>query len=1028
MKANKQKEKKTQNNKLKHIFYEIIRWGALAVFIVAVAIILGESAMPGQQSADQSGDVADKVEDNINDNYDKDNLVEITNFDISLESDKDIYYVGESVSYNLVFTPGNTTYKSIIMTSSDSSIVNINQSEEKIYFNAPGSATITAQSERNHNLIKTLLFNVQNVEVEEIIIEEKQVTLQINDVYLINSTVLPDNATDKTLLYSSSDSSIVSVENTGVVTAKKAGFAAILIKSASNEQVTTTINIDVKETVSTEINMISHEDVSLYPGETIKTNAKFGPVNSSFEFKYLKIQKLNDTNNSLTIKTAAINYANSTFGLNITSKTTSEPSLIDVKLIYDNGVVNLEDEFTVNINETKTITSHDVDQTKLTTSYDGNIYENSYYKNSNKIPDQVKISIPYKQDVTKNSTHYNTKNFEWTVSDNLKIVSKTFKEAKIEPKELIDCSGWVEFKPNINEDVKFKFTLTFSVVLDSSKISDIQFNKLYTFESDNKVNNLFVDQEYNSLFINKIIASGGKFNNSFTSTGVMYDLKQGSENVIELIYKEGQLDGIKTLNNEGTAEILVTSKFEKDNGITNPLSRTIKIQVTKQPNKSILKVNNEIYSSNDEFIINKNEQLFVEYNLYNITVLKDGSEYENYIEIPYNVKISDSELITYNKENKVAHGINGGSSTITFMPTDSSLSYLSKSLNIKVDYVPINVNSISLEYTLISNDPFNSPNKDYSIVPVGCEFLTFANVNEDATYKAIHYKSSNPEILSVDNVLGLVKAIKTGTATLTYYSAENPSISLDKEITVVNSSSMFTIDFGDIDKENVSTIKEGDLISGYNVKVYYGATHSIKIKPLNKCSSTHFSVIYSDEDIIALDGGGTLSTNKVGKTTATVTFGDEDCLNKYSLDINFEVVRKTISYSELHRIVRKLFGHYGLFLATALAGMIFICMTFKGWKNKIFATLVYSVIGFVVAGGSELIQKYTPGRGPSWKDVGIDFGGFMTTTGVFLLVFITALLIKFIIKKHKENKIKAAEKAKLPPAKPKIRFIVVRKK
>ncbi|MBR2106915.1 MAG: VanZ family protein, partial [Treponema sp.] len=78
----------------------------------------------------------------------------------------------------------------------------------------------------------------------------------------------------------------------------------------------------------------------------------------------------------------------------------------------------------------------------------------------------------------------------------------------------------------------------------------------------------------------------------------------------------------------------------------------------------------------------------------------------------------------------------------------------------------------------------------------------------------------------------------------------------------------------------------------------------------------------------------------------------------------------------LHRIVRKLFGHYGLFLATALAGMIFICMTFKGWKNKIFATLVYSVIGFVVAGGSELIQKYTPGRGPSWKDVGIDFGGF----------------------------------------------------
>ena len=1027
MKRNKTKENNKSNSKLKHIFYEIIRWGALAVFIIAVGVILGESAMPGQQSADQSGDVADKVEDNINDNYDKENLIEIQNFNLTVNSEKETYFVGESISYNLSFTPENTSYKSVIMTSSDTTIVNINQSEEKFYFLSPGSATVTAKSERNPNLIKTLTFNVEKVDVEEIVVE-KQLTLQINDVYLISPTVLPENATDKTLRYTSSDSNVVSVENTGAITAKKAGSAEILIKSVSNNDVKATINIDVKETISSEINMISHDDCSLYPGETIKTNAKFGPLNSAFDFKYLQIEKLNDNNNLLTIKNGAINHANTTFNLNITASAAANSSSINVKLTYDNGTVKLEEQFTVTINEQKVIKSSDVDQSKLTLDYLGNIYESLYYKNSTATAEQVKISIPYNQEVTKNYKQYNTKNFEWSVSDNLKIVSKSYKEAKIEPKVLNACEGWIEFKPNINEDVTFRFNLSYSLVSDNSHISDIQFKQLYTLEADNKTNNLFINEEHDSLFDHKILGIGGNFNNAFDGTGVIYELVPGSENIIELTYKNGEVDGIKTLNNEGTAEILVISQFETENGISNPLTRTIKIEVSSKPNYSTLKVNNKDYSSNEEYVINKNEELFIEYNLFNITTLKDGTEYENTIDFPYDVTISDPSLITYNKENSVAHGINGGNSTIKFTPSDSTLAYLSKSLVIKVDYIPVDVNSISLDYILISNNPFNTPNQDYSIIPVDSEFIVSATVNDDATIKTINYKSSNPDVLSVDNESGLTKGLKPGKAKLISYSVENPSIYVEKEITVVNSSSMFTIDFGDIEKENITTLTQGDIITGYNVKVYYGSTHTIKVKPLIECSSTHFSISYSEEEIISLDGGGTLSTNKVGKTTATITFGDDDCLNKYSLDINFEVVRKTISYSELHTLVRKLFGHYGLFLATALAGMIFICMTFKGWKNKIYASLVYTVIGFVVAGGSELIQKFTPGRGPSWKDVGIDFGGFMTTTGAFLLVFIIALLIKFIIKKHKENKQKAIERSKLPPTKPKIRFIVVRKK
>ena len=80
---NKSKEKKS---KIKHNwFYELIRWGALSVFIICVIVICVKSAMPGAQSGQQSGDVADVIQGGINDGYDKENLIDINNFNFSID-------------------------------------------------------------------------------------------------------------------------------------------------------------------------------------------------------------------------------------------------------------------------------------------------------------------------------------------------------------------------------------------------------------------------------------------------------------------------------------------------------------------------------------------------------------------------------------------------------------------------------------------------------------------------------------------------------------------------------------------------------------------------------------------------------------------------------------------------------------------------------------------------------------------------------------------------------------------------------
>ena len=61
------------------------------------------------------------------------------------------------------------------------------------------------------------------------------------------------------------------------------------------------------------------------------------------------------------------------------------------------------------------------------------------------------------------------------------------------------------------------------------------------------------------------------------------------------------------------------------------------------------------------------------------------------------------------------------------------------------------------------------------------------------------------------------------------------------------------------------------------------------------------------------------------------------------------------------------------------------------------------VIGFALAGFSELIQVYTPGRFGAWKDVGIDTAGYALTILLTVIVVAIIKLIKYLIKKKKKG-------------------------
>ena len=67
-----------------------------------------------------------------------------------------------------------------------------------------------------------------------ITLSSTSLTLDVGNTYQLKATVKPDNATNKSLVWSSSNTSVATVDSTGKVTAKSSGTATISVKSSAN--------------------------------------------------------------------------------------------------------------------------------------------------------------------------------------------------------------------------------------------------------------------------------------------------------------------------------------------------------------------------------------------------------------------------------------------------------------------------------------------------------------------------------------------------------------------------------------------------------------------------------------------------------------------------------------------------------------------------------------------------------------------------------------------------------------------------
>lgn len=162
--------------------------------------------------------------------------------DVSL--DRTSVTLEEKQTTTLVATvsPSDATDKTVSWSSSDSDVATVDQNG-KVTAVKEGVATVKAEA-GGKSATCSVTVSKAVVPVSSISLDVSRLDLVIGGAATLTATVAPDDATDKTVTWSSTDATVVSVDQKGKVTALKGGTATITAKAGEK---TANALVDVME-------------------------------------------------------------------------------------------------------------------------------------------------------------------------------------------------------------------------------------------------------------------------------------------------------------------------------------------------------------------------------------------------------------------------------------------------------------------------------------------------------------------------------------------------------------------------------------------------------------------------------------------------------------------------------------------------------------------------------------------------------------------------------------------------------------
>ena len=214
---------------------------------------------------------------------------------IALDKTSLLMEVGESVTLNPIFTPANATNKSVKW-NCDSSAAEVYEGVVTALSVGQATVSVTADDGGYKALCNVEVVADKNaVFVESIEFSEESYAMIVGDKLALMPTVLPENADNKTLVWSTQDTSIISVDEHGMVEALAIGNATVTALATDGSGVSATVAIAVSNPV-TEVNFGDSDSYAKYTtwhGNKLELDVRTTPANADLRTLNWSFQTLN---------------------------------------------------------------------------------------------------------------------------------------------------------------------------------------------------------------------------------------------------------------------------------------------------------------------------------------------------------------------------------------------------------------------------------------------------------------------------------------------------------------------------------------------------------------------------------------------------------------------------------------------------------------------------------------------------------------------------------------------------------------
>ena len=205
--------------------------------------------------------------------------------DVVLSSSYETIKIGGVANLFATVLPENATNKNVNWISSNTDVVTVNNGE--IRGVAQGAAVVSVATEDKGKIASCTVYVKSNVSGEDVLPTKVNVspatkTTTVGDTFQLISTVLPENADNRTVTWSSSNTSIATVSPSGLVSTHAQGSAIIKATSNADNSISGQCEVTVNEQViSVTAVALSEHSKTLEIGESFSLTATVLPANAA---------------------------------------------------------------------------------------------------------------------------------------------------------------------------------------------------------------------------------------------------------------------------------------------------------------------------------------------------------------------------------------------------------------------------------------------------------------------------------------------------------------------------------------------------------------------------------------------------------------------------------------------------------------------------------------------------------------------------------------------------------------------------